>query len=141
MKGAFQNEPHRAIDANARGDSLNEAGSFPGNLEDGLQAVRKVGVATGETFVGNLRAADRIIWSAIGNTTNLAARLQSLTRPLKAAMGIDRTTWQAAGTRAADFQLHERVTTRGRKKREDVYVMSATSRDRFKNHRSAATER
>jgi class 3 adenylate cyclase len=82
-----------------------------------------VGVATGEAFVGNIRAADRIIWSAIGNTTNLAARLQSLTRPLKAGMVIDRATWQAAGKLAADFELHERVTIRGRKQREDVYVL------------------
>ncbi len=35
-----------------------------------------VGIATGEAFVGNIRAADRMIWTALGNTTNLAARLQ-----------------------------------------------------------------
>jgi class 3 adenylate cyclase len=39
-----------------------------------------VGIATGMAFVGNLRAADRLIWSAIGNPMNLAARLQALTR-------------------------------------------------------------
>ena len=30
-----------------------------------------VGIATGLAFVGNIRAADRFIWTAIGNTTNL----------------------------------------------------------------------
>lgn len=41
MKSAFQNKPDGAIDANARGDSLNEADSLPGNLGGELQAVRK----------------------------------------------------------------------------------------------------
>ena len=86
-----------------------------------------VGVATGEAFVGNIRAVDRIIWSAIGNTTNLAARLQSLTRPLEAGMVIDHATWQAAGKPAADFERHERVTIRGRNQREDVYVLPTSS--------------
>jgi len=48
-----------------------------------------VGIATGEAFVGNIQAVDRMIWSAIGNTTNLAARLQSLTRELGASVVID----------------------------------------------------
>ena len=38
-----------------------------------------VGVATGEAFVGSIRSTDRLIWSAVGSTTNLASRLQSLT--------------------------------------------------------------
>ncbi len=52
-----------------------------------------VGIATGEAFVGNIQAVDRMIWSAIGNTTNLAARLQSLTRDLDASLVIDNGTW------------------------------------------------
>ena len=57
--------------------------------EDGRLSVG-VGIATGEAFVGNIQAVDRMIWSAIGNTTNLAARLQSLTRDLDASLVIDR---------------------------------------------------
>ena len=36
-----------------------------------------VGVATGQAFVGSIRSTDRLIWSAVGSTTNLASRLQS----------------------------------------------------------------
>ncbi|MCI0546153.1 MAG: adenylate/guanylate cyclase domain-containing protein, partial [Candidatus Rokubacteria bacterium] len=43
-----------------------------------------VGVATGSAFVGTIQAVDRLIWTALGNTTNLAARLQGLTRELDA---------------------------------------------------------
>src|SRR5262249_8291008 len=56
-----------------------------------------VGIATGKAFVGNIQSVDRLIWSAIGNTTNLAARLQSLTRDLNAAIVIDAATQKVAG--------------------------------------------
>ena len=56
-----------------------------------------VGVATGEAFVGSIRSTDRLIWSAVGSTTNLASRLQSLTRELGASIAIDETTRERAG--------------------------------------------
>jgi class 3 adenylate cyclase len=82
-----------------------------------------VGIATGPAFVGNIRAADRMIWSAIGNTTNLAARLQGLTRELGAALVIDAVTWQAL-PEAGDFRRHPARAIRGRREAEDVYALS-----------------
>ena len=82
-----------------------------------------VGIATGEAFVGNIHAADRMIWSAIGNTTNLAARLQSLTRQLDAAIAIDTATQAGAGYVCADFERHPEVPIRGRSERPDVWVL------------------
>jgi adenylate cyclase len=86
-----------------------------------------VGIATGPAFVGNIQSVDRLIWSAIGNTTNLAARLQSLTRDFQAAMAIDATTWKAARDVTTDFEKREDVTIRGRRQPEDVYVLSVTT--------------
>lgn len=86
-----------------------------------------VGIATGQAFVGNIQSVDRFIWSAIGNTTNLAARLQSLTRDLAAAMVIDARTWAAAGNAASDFESREQVPIRGRHQSEDVYVLPLTA--------------
>ena len=82
-----------------------------------------VGIATGQAFVGNIQAVDRKIWSAIGNTTNLAARLQSLSRDLQASIVIDAATWTAAGVVAADFEPHEKIPIRGRRQTKDVYVL------------------
>jgi class 3 adenylate cyclase len=82
-----------------------------------------VGIATGSAFVGNIQSVDRLIWSAIGNTTNLAARLQSLTRDLGAALVIDATTWSEAGDTAADFELHAHMPIRGRHQTIDVYAL------------------
>jgi len=85
-----------------------------------------VGIATGKAFVGNIQSADRLIWTAIGDTTNLAARLQGLTRELDAAILIDAATRKGAGDVAADFELRERVPIRGRRQTEDVYVLPLT---------------
>jgi adenylate cyclase len=82
-----------------------------------------VGIATGEAFVGNIQAADRMIWSAIGNTTNLAARLQGLTRDLDTSLVIDRATWERAQPAAADFERRSEVAIRGRRDVQDVYVL------------------
>ena len=73
-----------------------------------------VGIATGAAFVGSIRAADRMIWTAIGNTTNLAARLQGLSRELDAALVIDARTWEALGETRRDFARHSAIAIRGR---------------------------
>ena len=80
-----------------------------------------VGVATGIAFVGNIEAVDRTIWSAIGSTTNLAARLQSLTREFDAAMLIDSLTCERALDETQDFVKHDEVKIRGRKQPETIY--------------------
>ena len=82
-----------------------------------------VGVATGRAFVGNVHAVDRLIWTALGNTTNLASRLQSLTRDLDAAMIIDEATWRGAGAEAEPFRPALATQIRGRKERENLYLL------------------
>jgi len=87
-----------------------------------------VGIATGEAFVGNIQAVDRMIWSAIGNTTNLAARLQSLTRDLNASVVIDSVTCERAQPAAADFEKRPDVPIRGRRDTQDVYALNLASK-------------
>ena len=82
-----------------------------------------VGIATGQAFVGNIRAVDRAIWSVIGNTTNLAARLQALTRDLDADVVIDRTTWERAQPTDGGFEKRSGMPIRGRREKQDVYVL------------------
>jgi len=82
-----------------------------------------VGIATGPAYVGNIQAVDRLIWSAIGNTTNLAARLQALTREIGAAIAVDAATFEAAGEACACFVPRPRVVIRGRDEPVDVYAL------------------
>ncbi len=83
-----------------------------------------VGVATGAAFVGSIRSTDRLIWSAVGSTTNLASRLQSMTRELGASIALDETTRERAGYVCTDFARHENVTIRGRLGRFDVFALA-----------------
>jgi class 3 adenylate cyclase len=82
-----------------------------------------VGVATGLAFVGSIRSSDRMIWSAVGNTTNLASRLQSLTRELGASIAVDATTRDRARYVCNDFVRHGDVAIRGRSERLDVWAL------------------
>jgi len=83
-----------------------------------------VGIATGEAFVGNIQAVDRMIWSAIGNTTNLAARLQNLTRDLDASLVVDHRTWERGQPAAEDFEKRSDVPIRGRRETQDLYALA-----------------
>jgi class 3 adenylate cyclase len=82
-----------------------------------------IGIATGLAYAGNIRAADRWIWSVIGETTNLAARLQGLTLDLDASVAVDAPTRRAAGYVCADFDRHKDVTVRGRSEPIEIFAL------------------
>ena len=92
---------------------------------DGGQPALAVGVdiATGPAFVGNIQSSDRFIWTVIGNTVNLAARLQSLTRELDAAVAIDDTTFRRAARACADFVRHADRAIRGRSESQTLHTL------------------
>ena len=74
-----------------------------------------IGIATGPAYVGSIQAVDRAIWSALGNTTNLAARLQGLTREQGASVAIDEATFRGAGAAARALRSLGIVPIRGRR--------------------------
>jgi class 3 adenylate cyclase len=120
--GAPQELPRKeraALEA-ARALSVAMAG-FDVSLDQHLEV--GIGIATGEALVGNIRSVDRLIWSAIGNTTNLAARLQSLSRDLDAGIVIDAATQRAAADDTGEFLHHASVRIRGRQEKFDIYTL------------------
>ncbi|MCG8588920.1 MAG: adenylate/guanylate cyclase domain-containing protein [Proteobacteria bacterium] len=80
-----------------------------------------VGIASGPAYVGAIRSVDRAIWSALGNTTNRAARLQALTRELDVPLLADLPTVRAAGASGADFVYHPDVAIRGLREPRDLF--------------------
>jgi class 3 adenylate cyclase len=82
-----------------------------------------VGIATGRAFVGNIRAADRMIWSAIGDTTNLSSRLQQMSRELEASIVIDSATAQSTDDLVLDWRVHPGTRIRGRHKAADLFSL------------------
>jgi adenylate cyclase len=56
-----------------------------------------VGIATGEAVVGNLGGERRFDYSVVGDTVNLAARLESLTRRFKVSLLVNEQSHLEAG--------------------------------------------
>ena len=83
-----------------------------------------VGIATGSAYVGPLKTADRVIWVALGNTTNLAARLEGATRDFNAAIVVDVPTYTAAGRVAENFVSRPGLRVKGRSAAVDVFAWS-----------------
>ena len=69
-----------------------------------------------------------MIWGALGNTTNLAARLQAMSRELEAAVVIDRPTFERGREAAASFVDQGELPIRGRSDPERVFASSAVAR-------------
>lgn len=86
-----------------------------------------VGIATGAVYVGEICAAGRAFWGATGDTTNLAARLQCLSRELDAAIVIDATTFARAQTHASAFKSQPETVIRGRRRMEDVFFLACAA--------------
>jgi adenylate cyclase len=101
------------------------AGAVPrlGLELDGAPLSVGVGIATGLAYVGNIHSADRVIWGALGNTTNLAARLQAMSRELDAAVVIDAPTFERATEAATDFVDQGELPIRGRSEAQRVYAL------------------
>lgn len=86
-----------------------------------------IGIASGAAYVGNVEAVDRSIWVALGNTTNLASRLESLTRDLDASIAVDDSTRLAAGSECAGFVRHIAQAVKGRSDPINVHALPLIS--------------
>jgi class 3 adenylate cyclase len=81
----------------------------------------RAGLATGTAAVGHVGTAEQRSFAAIGDTTNLAARLQSLARPGQAILA-DST---AHRLRDAHLEPLGSVDVKGRSEAVDVYALTA----------------
>ena len=111
-------------------DVVREIGELPGPTGGpGPGLAVGVGIATGLAFVGNIQSSDRFIWTVIGSTVNLAARLQSMTRELDAAVAVDDATFHRAARACADFVRHDDMSIRGRSRPATVHALPLRSSD------------
>jgi adenylate cyclase len=85
----------------------------------------RVGINTGLAVVGNVGSAEQRSFTAIGDTTNLASRLQTLAEPGQVVIGG--TTLAAAGDGARVESLG-RVEVKGKREPVEAYVLLGLDR-------------
>ncbi|MFO0612164.1 MAG: adenylate/guanylate cyclase domain-containing protein [Polyangiaceae bacterium] len=80
-----------------------------------------IGVNSGEAIVGNVGSNKRMEYTAIGDTVNIAARLESIARPNQVLVG--EATHRLAGDRASGLRRLGAQVLSGRKTETVVYEL------------------
>ena len=120
--GALIDEPDHAANAVAAALELQALTIADSKLlrPDGEPLRTRVGIATGPVVVGNIGSRTRLNYTVIGDTVNLAARLESENKAQGTSILVAEDTVRAAGLESFDFV--SRITVRGRNAEVAVYT-------------------
>ncbi|MDQ3296094.1 MAG: adenylate/guanylate cyclase domain-containing protein [Myxococcota bacterium] len=95
---------------------------------DGIKLAARIGVATGDVLVGNIGSSERLNYTVMGDTANLAARLESLNKQYGTALMIDHATYEEAKAAVVARPL-DVVAVKGKQRGVRVYELLALVAD------------
>jgi adenylate cyclase len=126
----IQDENH-AINAVKCGyDMLKKVGELDEKWEKEGKPVIKIGVGinTGEVFVGNIGSEKRMEYTVIGDTVNLASRLESYNKTYKTQILISSATYEKSKDFISVNKISD-VEIRGKAERMDIYEVTGVNDD------------
>jgi adenylate cyclase len=84
---------------------------------------QRIGLHTGEAIVGNMGSTERFDYTALGDTVNLASRLEGANKPYGTGILLSETTAQAVKGKMRLRQV-DRVRVKGKQQPIDIYTPS-----------------
>ncbi len=118
--GAPLDQPdHRDVALATARDMLARLDDF--NERDGRDFRMGIGINTGPAMCGNVGSARRLEYTAIGDTTNTAARLEGMTKGSGYAVFVSDSTRAGLVETPADLEFVDELAVRGRRAKVRIW--------------------